>query len=504
MFRLSSSILVALFCVSMDKVKLAFSDTGICSSCSDCENSKRLLFGLHEELYSPKCEEGWVAQVTKLDTNSEDGPYELLTWNRGAYTDNIPGRKPYIYERASIPKNIYCFKAPDSALPIVGDQREIKVTLNCEHVRCNLQWTAKFGCVDTKVTSTGVQILSDVDDTILCPDPLCTKASDCSVSERKAFYSGVDKRLEHGEIYPGVAELYKGLALGASGVSTDTPAKPMMLSARPKEFEIFLAIDQSSSLNQYFEISGYRQNYKNYGINLDSSMYGTILDGTSHKEFGETKAKHYNTISDSLPKTRFVFFGDNGQGDVCGAQSMFQSTNGARLIAVFIQISQTDPSKLLNKCEDPKTGDFDLNLPASDKVHYFRTHSNATSWALDKKMISCCSAFTVHEAVHEWYQCRCNGNCPRQLPTGVSTKAKRAETLEYCKDVQKDQEELKLKISTTCPQNLNTTCLYNTSAVKLPSASGSNSKSSVNMNGFGFIGYFAITTVSIFILRRCF
>ena len=479
-------------------------DCGVCN-CTDCVNSNTLYVGTHEELYSPKCAEGSVATVTKLNTNSKSGPYEILTWNRGAYSDNLPGRKPYIYGQASIPQNTYCFKAPASALPVIGDQREIKVTLNCEHlIKCDLEWTVNFGCVDTAVTTTGVQVLSDVDDTILCPDPQCSTVSDCSISERKAFYSGVDKRLDHKEAYPGAAELYLGLALGPSSTTATVPAKPMLLSARPKEFEAALAIGQDDHINTYFETAGSRQTFHNWGINLDSSMYGTIFDGTNHKEFGETKAKHFNRISDELPNTRFVFFGDNGQGDVCGAQSMFNSENGKRLLATFIHLSQTDPSKILQKCEDPLTGNFDLNLPESDKVHYFSTHSNATLWALQHDMISCCSATNVHKAVQEWHKCRCDGQCPTNhtLPTGVATKATRTETIMYCKDVQQSQEQLATGIAAKCPNFNVDACQFNADASIVPDAINPCPKSAAvaTISSIFQRVYSAIAAISIFLL----
>jgi hypothetical protein len=167
-------------------------------------------------------------------------------------------------------------------------------------------------------------------------------------------------------------------------------------------------------------------------------MYGTLADGASFNEFGETKAKSYNQVSSERPNTRFAFLGDNGQGDVCAAQSMFMSESGNRLMAVFIHLTQ-NTSLAITECEDPTTGEFTLNLTESDSVHYHTTHSDAASWAFQQKLISCCSAFNVYTAVQEWVDCRCDGVCEYELPTGVSEQATREETLAYCKNVKADQ-----------------------------------------------------------------
>jgi len=186
-------------------------------------------------------------------------------------------------------------------------------------------------------------------------------------------------------------------------------------------------------------------------LNVDSSLYGTIMDLFSYREFGETKAKSFVAESTANPNTRYAFFGDNGQGDVCGAASMLSSTNGNRLKAVFIHLV-IDPSESLNECEDPSTGRFTLDLPESDVVHYHKTHSNATEWALMSNLISCCSANNVYAAVQEWVACRCDGTNCDALPTGVSIQATREETLSYCEEVKIDQALLKQQLDICDPQ----------------------------------------------------
>ena len=98
------------------------------------------------------------------------------------------------------------------------------------------------------------------------------------------------------------------------------------------------------------------------------------------------------------------------------------------------------------KCESPEGSgiDFTLDLPESEKVHYYRTYSDAAMWAFRKQLISCCSASNVFYAIDEFVACRCDGNvCPEQgLTTGISEKASRNETLEFCEELRIDQVEL--------------------------------------------------------------
>jgi hypothetical protein len=403
-----------------------------CDNCTDCTDSATALVGRAENIVSPECEEGSVATITRLETIDDSGDYEIITWNPGAttWTDSITS--PYKHEVASQEsRDVASFCVSDEDLPVIGDQSKLKVTLNCEWTRCDFRWNITFDCaklgVLTNDTNGGVQVLSDIDDTIVCPNP--------QGPTDPHSYAGVDKRLEAKELYPGVAELLLGLALGNS---TDyVPARPMMLSARPREAGV-LSISQGSQLNLYMEEVGDRNSQSSWGVNIDSSLYGTLLDGTSFNEFGETKAKSYNQVSSERPNTRFAFLGDNGQGDVCAAQSMFMSENGDRLMAVFIHLTE-DPSESITACEDPTTGEFTLNLTESDSVHYHKTHSDATLWAFKQGLIRCCSAFNVYTAVQEWVDCRCDGVCDYELPTGVSEQATREETLAYCENVKADQ-----------------------------------------------------------------
>ena len=134
--------------------------------------------------------------------------------------------------------------------------------------------------------------------------------------------------------------------------------------------------------------------------------------------------------------------GDNGQGDVCAAQSMLESKNGDRMVGVLIHVTE-DPAKAITDCQQPNGDEFTLHLPESDKVHYHTTHSDAAAWLLKKDLLSCCWAKRVYEVGNEWYECRCpgggEGGCDGDLPTGVNEEATKEKTLAYCEDVEKHQ-----------------------------------------------------------------
>lgn len=432
-------------------------------NCTDCPNSSTALLGTSENVISPTCEEGSVAALEKLRSIDDNGDYQVITWNQGASTWTDTFTSPYKYAAASTPEDedVQCYEVPPENLPVIGDQTTLKVTLNCEWARCNFRYDIAFWCYKTGVlvndVGGGVQVLSDVDDTIVCPNPL-------GATDPHRF-AGVDKRLEAKEIYPGVAELMIGLALGletppsnSSSANTSSsllngayvPARPMLLSARPREASV-LSIAQDSGINVYMEGVGQRNYHPTWGVNIDGSMYGTIFDGASSNEFGETKAKGYAEVSAARPNTRFVFLGDNGQGDVCAAQSMLQSSTGDRMVAVLIHLTQK-PEESITECEDPVSGAFTLNLTESDTVHYHSTHSDAALWMYNQSLISCCSANNVYVAIEEWVACRCNGNCTYELPTGFSEQATRNETLAYCDELKADQILLKSALDQCDPQ----------------------------------------------------
>jgi hypothetical protein len=99
-----------------------------------------------------------------------------------------------------------------------------------------------------------VQVLSDIDDTLVCPN-----------SQGRTdlhFYAGVDKHLEAKELYPSVEYV---------------PARPIMLSSRPQKASVF-PMSQGSELNLYMGEVGDRDSQSSWGVPSASSMNVTLLD----------------------------------------------------------------------------------------------------------------------------------------------------------------------------------------------------------------------------------
>lgn len=449
--------MIALLLGLLSSASVAAASRALAECCDDCPCTATRYLGTSKHILpDAPCPEGSVATVEALRAAATEGKFEVLTWNKGGstYTDSF--FSPYKYLAGTTDEKIQCFEASD--LPIVGDQTTIKVTLNCESVRCKFRYDIRFGCVKTGTTTAdrgGLQVLSDVDDTIVCPNPGCEKMSQCrSKADARHFLAGKDRRLESEEFYPGVAELMLGLARGPRAGSGDkedvpyVPAKPMLLSARARELEVFVGIDQDSPINAYIEATGSAHSQPSWGVDVDGSMYGTLTDGTSFTEFGQTKARSYVSLSEERGTTRFGFLGDNGQGDVCAAQSMLEAADGKgeRMEAVLIHLTQ-DPAKALTACQHPDGEDFTLDLPEGDRVHYYSVHSDAALWAWERGFISACAARAVYEAVETWRRCRCpgvEGECEKEgeLRTGVTDVATRNETLAYCEDVEVAQSAL--------------------------------------------------------------
>lgn len=171
---------------------------GTCSA-KPCPLRQTAVLGRHIDLVGPNpaCPERQVATVTAFRVESKSN-FQLITSNLGGSIVTTP----YIYTRATNDTDMKCYEQPD--LPIIGDASQIQVTLNCEDiVKCDFEADISFGCMP--VSTVGVQVISDIDDTIVCPNPQCDSLTSCatSPSELSHFLAGVDKRLKSKEIYPG-------------------------------------------------------------------------------------------------------------------------------------------------------------------------------------------------------------------------------------------------------------------------------------------------------------
>ena len=257
----TTPLLLLLFLFFLLPPSLSTQQTNSCVDCENCPGESTVYFSLHKEIESKECQEGERAAITKLRTSSSFGKYKIETRNPDSAFDKKP---PFIYNEGTWKKIGVCFEAACEKLPIVGDQTKIVVDLDCETAKsCDFLFDIEFDCFRTGVLTSdeegGVQVLTDIDDTIICPNPQCERLLDCPLSEVGHFLAGKDTRLKVGEFYPGVAEVILGLALGIPKKEGDegvVPAKPRFFSARPREGGPFVKISQSSALNEYLESVG--------------------------------------------------------------------------------------------------------------------------------------------------------------------------------------------------------------------------------------------------------
>jgi hypothetical protein len=174
----------------------------------------------------------------------------------------------------------------------------------------------------TRTLEHGVEILTDLDDTLICSGGKLPK--------------GIDDDCKGGSFYPGSAEFYYGLSVGNLG--TANARKPIPFSARPTEMKKILGMHSCTGVDLHFRkrICGCadkaacrNHSCDCYGIDTKRAQYGKLKDGvdvlTSEvgdmAKMGNRKFKNFLKISPTFDAPA-VFMGDNGQGDLLAAQMM--------------------------------------------------------------------------------------------------------------------------------------------------------------------------------------
>eukprot|EP00928_Gymnodinium_smaydae_P072294 TRINITY_DN5567_c0_g1_i3.p1 TRINITY_DN5567_c0_g1~~TRINITY_DN5567_c0_g1_i3.p1 ORF type:complete len:353 (-),score=53.15 TRINITY_DN5567_c0_g1_i3:417-1475(-) len=169
---------------------------------------------------------------------------------------------------------------------------------------------------------TGVQVYTDVDDTIVCSGGgLGGADTTCKGTKPHGFY-------------PKVGEFQLALAKGPQG--TFTPLKVIPVSARPSELKLFLKIKAGSEKDKHFQ-----KLQPNWGFNVDRALYGSLVGGAADQyvrlpwvgdtdltKFDKMAIKKYRGWKESKKDkdTVSIFVGDNGQGDAVAAQMMLKAS----------------------------------------------------------------------------------------------------------------------------------------------------------------------------------
>jgi hypothetical protein len=179
----------------------------------------------------------------------------------------------------------------------------------------------------------GVQVFSDVDDTLSCPS-----------KTMRVFGAGVDKsfcrNLVSGSvIYPGIACLAVAFE---KALNDSAPVRGLnILSARPQE-----AVNAGlMEIKADDPLGGALQRC---GGGLDGKYYGTVQDvlTTGFSEEKRFIAFSKSKVTDLLGSVRknesVVFMGDNGQGDLHAAVEMYKSLGA--IFSAFIHRVNTAPA----------------------------------------------------------------------------------------------------------------------------------------------------------------
>lgn len=185
----------------------------------------------------------------------------------------------------------------------------------------------------------GVEILTDLDDTLICSGG--------------RFPKGIDKSCTGGTFYPGAAEFYHGLSMPKhKGWKRGQPARrPIPFSARPAPSKSMAAIHQCSGLDLHFRsricgCSGVdackHHKCECYGLDTVRAQYGNVFDGRdvfigatdNMLHLGYRKFKNYLELRRTFDAP-IVFIGDNGQGDLSAAQMMLVASQDAWINTSF-------------------------------------------------------------------------------------------------------------------------------------------------------------------------
>jgi len=201
------------------------------------------------------------------------------------------------------------------------------------------------------------KILSDIDDTLLCSGG--------------HYPAGVDRRFPRKAVYPGVCALYRELDLGlsagrhsaaAASASSSEATSSLEASSKNKkklveedEEDPFAVTDDksrgrlgnlaflSARPHVYADLAE-RSSYARFRRLVDqrrlhampTMLVGDLLSGSEMMVSGDMeplalkKAKNFFEYASLYPEFRFVFLGDNGQGDVRAAELMAEDLGRER------------------------------------------------------------------------------------------------------------------------------------------------------------------------------
>lgn len=167
----------------------------------------------------------------------------------------------------------------------------------------------------------GLKVVSDIDDTLLCSGA--------------AFPAGCDDRIPRHMIYPGALQLFK--ELDRSWTPEDPCCNLAFLSARP---HIYKDVSESKSFAKFLDLFSTGRLYcvptllpGSLSLGLWAVVKALFIAAHGWREVGERKAKMFEQYKALYGEYDFIFFGDNGQGDLLAGQLLVAEDLRAREIA---------------------------------------------------------------------------------------------------------------------------------------------------------------------------
>lgn len=208
------------------------------------------------------------------------------------------------------------------------------------------------------------KIISDVDDTLSCSG--------------NSWPAGIDFSYPKKAIYPGVLAFYRELDLGVGTEELwrDEPGNLVFLSARP---HVYKDISESVTYDKFNTLR------KTHGLyTFPTLLAGSLDSGSRFVLQGDPEPlakKKFDNLCEYLsiyPEFRFVFVGDNGQGDVRTAEMVSKDGNTAE------QLQRIYIHAVKDRCE---THVSDHTFLSSRSICFFDTYIDAAIDACQHKLI---------------------------------------------------------------------------------------------------------------------
>ena len=218
------------------------------------------------------------------------------------------------------------------------------------------------------------KILSDIDDTLVC--------------SFGPSLAGIDQSYPPKAIYPGVLRFYRELDLGVAGNDDEWDkhrvGNLVFLSARP---HVYKDLAEQVTFEKLKALKGDENNP--CGMHTTPSLLaGSMETGGDYlfrglmEPIARKKFDNFREYSTLYPEFKFVFIGDNGQGDVRAAEMILESVEQRKNVE-RIYIHEVQPlHKTFAQSPESKS-------PTSPSICYFRTYVDAALDAYHQSLIRC-------------------------------------------------------------------------------------------------------------------